>query len=238
MITNLLKKYWLKTLISIIVVILTSVLSSWVTKSIYNKQIKVLDANISEAWEKIGDSKIREEKWKVSSEKNWDLAMKKEAKLRKKDQEMRVKIAEKRALKKQIKEMPASIVVVQTIAILNCEEIKEQQQGIVFSLSCAKTNLESLKTSFYFKHEALDWADQFFTSQGVVADLKNVIIDKDGVIKEVRSQVVGEATIIEDWTKKFNLSENRGKSKWWKGVKTGAAVGGVIAFLAGFFLGR
>ena len=68
MITNLLKKYWLKTLISIVVVILTSVLSSWVTKSIYKKQIKVLDANISEAWEKIGDSKLREENWKASSE--------------------------------------------------------------------------------------------------------------------------------------------------------------------------
>ena len=74
---TLLKKYWLKTLISIIVVILTSALSSWVTKSIYKKQIKALDANISEAWEKIGDSKAREEKWKASSEVNWDLAMEK-----------------------------------------------------------------------------------------------------------------------------------------------------------------
>ena len=235
---NLFKKYWLKTLISIIVVILTSTLSSWVTKSIYKKQIKALDANISEAWEKIGDSKIREEKWKVSSAKNWDLAMEKEVKLRKKDKEMRVKIAEKRALKKKIKEMPASIVVVQTIAILECNEIKEQEQGIVFSLSCAKKNLTTLVDSFSLKAAVENWTEKFNTSQGEVSDLKNVIIDKDGVIKEVRSQVVREAKIIEDWTKKFNLSENRGKSNWWRGVKIGAAVGGVVAFFAGFFLAK
>ena len=235
---SLLKKYWLKTLISIVAVLLTSYLSSLVTKNIYKKQIKALDANISEAWEKIGDSKIREEKWMKSSEKNWDLAMEKEAKLRKKDKEMRVKIAEKRALKKQIKEMPASIVVVQTVAILECDEITEQQQGIVFSLICAKKNLTTLVDSFSLKADVEDWRNQYLTSQGEVSDLKNVIIDKDGVIKEVRSQVVGEAEIIKDWTNKFNLSENRGKSKWWRGVKTGAVVGGVIAFFAGFFLAK
>lgn len=233
-----LKKYWLNTLISLVVVLLTSYLSSLVTKNIYNKQIKALDANISEAWEKIGDSKEREEKWKASSEKNWDLAMEKEARLRKKDKEMRVKIAEKRALKKKIREMPASEIVVQTIAILECDEIIEQQQGIVFSLNCAKKNLTTLVDSFSLKYQIEDWTEKFNTSQGEVADLKNVIIDKDGVIEEVRSQVVGEATIIENWTTKFNLSENRGKSNWWRGVKTGAAVGGVIAFFAGFFLAK
>jgi len=151
---------------------------------------------------------------------------------------MRVKIAEKRALKKQIKEMPASIVVVQTIAILNCEEIKEQQQGIVFSLSCAKTNLETLVDSFSLKDKVDDWTEKFNISQGVVADLKNVIIGKDGEITEVKGQLKGEDKIIKYWTGKFNLSEKRRKSNWWKGVKTGAAVGGVIAFFAGFFLGK
>ena len=234
----LLKKYWLKTLVSIIVVILTSMLSSWVTKNIYQKQIKALDANISEAWKKIGDSKIREEKWKTSSEKNWDLAMEKEAKLRKKDKEMRVKIAEKRALKKKIKEMPASIVVVQTIAILECNEIKEQEQGIVFSLSCAKMNLATLVDSFSLKYEVDDWTEKFNISQGEVADLKNVIKGKDEAYAERGVQLVNAYEINDNWQGKFNLSENRGKSNWWRGVKIGAAVGGVIAFFAGLFLAK
>lgn len=235
---TLLKKYWLKAIISIVVVILTSVVSSWVTKSVYKKQIKALDANISEAWEKIGDSKAREEKWKASSEVNWDLAMKKEAKLRKKDKEIRVKIAEKRTLKKKIKEMPASIVVVQTIAILNCDEIAEQEQGIVFSLNCAKTNLETLVDSFSLKYQVEDWTEKFNISQAEVADLKNVIIGKDEAYAE-RGVQLNEAYVINDnWKGKFNLSEKRGKSNWWRGVKTGAAVGGIIAFFAGFFLAK
>ena len=235
---NLLKKYWLKTLISLVVVLLTSYLSSLVTKNIYQKQIKALDANIDEAWEKIGDSKIREEKWKASSKVNWDLAMEKEAKLRKKDKEMRVKIAEKRALKKKIQEMPASEIVIQTVAILNCDEIKEQKQGIVFSLDCAKRGLGMIVDSFSLKYEVDDWTEKFNTSQGEVADLKNVIIDVNKAYDE-RGEQLGDAYgIIDDWEGKFNLSENRGKSNWWRGVKIGAARGGVIAFFAGFFLAK
>lgn len=235
---SLLKKYWLKTLISIIVVILTSMLSSWVTKSIYKKQIKALDANISEAWEKIGDSKEREEKWKASAGKNWDLAMEKEAKLRKKDKEMRVKIAEKRELKKKIREMPASIVVVQTIAILNCDDIKEQKQGIVFSLSCAKTNLETLVDSFSLKYQVEDWTEKFNISQGVVSDLKNVIISKNEAYAERGVQLVSAYEISDNWEGKFNLSVGREKSNWWRGAKTGTIIGGIAGLILGFFLGK
>ena len=114
----------------------------------------------------------------------------------------------------------------------------EQQQGIVFSLSCAKTNLETLVDSFYLKSQVDDWTEKFNISQGVVSDLKNVIIGKDGEIKEIKEQLKGENNIIKHWTTKFNLSVGRGKSNWWKGVKTGVAIGGVIAFFAGFFLGK
>ena len=235
---SLLKKYWLKTLISIVILILTSMLSSWVTKTIYEKQIKVLDAKISEAWEKIGDSKAREASWKKSSKENWDLAMEKEAKLRKKDKEMMVKIHEKRELKKKIKEMPASIVVVQTIAILNCDDIKEQEQGIVFSLDCAKRGLGMLVDSFSLKYEVADWTEKFNISQGEVSDLKNVIKGKDEAYAERGVQLVSAYEISDNWESKFNLSENRAKSNWWRGAKTGATVGGIVAFFAGFFLAK
>jgi len=239
MVITLLKKYWLKTLISIVVVILTSVLSSWVTKSIYQKQIKALDANISEAWEKIGDSKIREEKWKASAEKNWDLAMKKESLLRRRDKEMRVKIAEKRALKKTIRELPVTQVIVRTIEIINCPDVVQQTKGIVFTLDCAKDNLAVLENVFYFKKEALDWADQFFTSQAEVADLKNVIIDNNKAYAERGKQIkINEEEIIKSWTNKFNLSEKRGKSNWWRGLKTGGIIGGIVGGVIVFVLRR
>jgi len=238
MIITLLKKYWLKTLISIIVVILTSVLSSWVTKSIYNKQIKALDANIGELWQKIDRSVKREEKWRASSEKNWDLAMEKEARLRRKDKEMRVKIAEKRALKKKIREMPVTQVIVRTIEIINCPDIVQQTQGIVFTLDCAKNNLVALENIFYFKKEALDWADQFFTSQAEVADLKNVIISVNEAYVERGVQLVSAYEISNNWEGKFNLSEKRGKSNWWRGLKTGGIIGGIVGGVIIFVLRR
>jgi len=64
-----------------------------------------------------------------------------------------------------------------------------------------------------------------------------VIIGKDEAYVERGVQLDEAYVINNNWEGKFNLSENRGKSNWWRGVKTGAVVGGVIAFFAGFFLG-
>jgi len=164
--------------------------------------------------------------------------LEKEAKIRKKDAEMRVKLAEKRELKKIIREMPITQVVVRTIEIINCPDVVQQQQGIVFTLECSKKNLTVLEASFSLKKKVVDWTEKFNTSQAEVSDLKNVITGKDGVIKEVRGQLVGEYEIIKEWTDKFNLSEKRGKAKWWKGLKTGGIIGGILGFLGGFVLAK
>ena len=202
----------------------------------YKKEIKEKDETISELWGKIGDSKKREDKWMVSAGKNWDLAQEKEKEIRKKDAEMRVKLAEKRALKKIIREMPVTQVIVRTIEIINCTDVVQQTQGIVFSLNCSKNNLTVLEASFSLKKEVIDWTEKFNTSQGEVSDLKNVIIDKDGVIKEVKEQLVGEDKIITEWTGKFNLSEKRGKRSWWKGFKKGITYGGIAGGIIVFIL--
>ncbi|GAH78172.1 unnamed protein product, partial [marine sediment metagenome] len=174
-----------------------------ISKIAYKKQIKGLDTEISELQQGIKDSKGREEVWEKSSQDNWALAMEKEAKLRKKDQEMRVKIAEKRALKKQIKEMPATQVVIRTIEIIQCGEVYQQAQGINFSLSCAKDNLTVLESSFSLKKDVADWTEKFNTSQAEVSDLKNTIVAKEGVITEVKKQLVGEDEITRKWEGKF-----------------------------------
>jgi len=213
-------------------------ISGLVARHNYNKSIKEKDATISSLWEKIGDSKKREDKWMVSSEENYALAMDKEVIIRRKDAEMRVKLAEKRELKKQIREMPLQQVVIRTIEIINCPDVVQQEQGIVFTLDCAKDNLVVLENVFYFKKEALDWADQFFTSQNEVVNLKDALKDFDKAYKERGVQLTKAYKISGEWEGKFNLSEKRGKRSWWKGLKTGGIVGGILGLLAGFVLGK
>ena len=241
--TDWLKKNWGKVLVFslfgfVILFLLYGGIDGLIAKHQYKKSIKEKDIKIDELWGKIGDSKVREEAWKKSSTKNWDLAMEKEEKLRRKDQEMRVKIAEKRALKKKIREMPVTQVIVRTIEIINCPDVVQQEQGVVFTLDCAKDNLVVLENVFYFKKEALDWADQFFTSQAEVTNLKDALKDFDKAYKERGKQLADAYGISGEWEGKFNLSEKRGKRSWWKGVKTGGTVGGILGFLAGFFLGK
>ncbi len=237
--TKFLKQNWGKIIVGLVIAfLLYGGIEGIVSKIQYKKSIKEKDVEIADLWGKIGDSKKREEKWELSSEANWTLAMDKEAKLRRKDREMRVKIAEKRALKKQIREMPATQVIVRTIEIINCPDVVQQTQGIVFTLDCAKDNLAVLENVFYFKKEALDWADQFFTSQAEVDNLKDALKDFDKAYKERGVQLTDAYKISGEWEGKFNLSEAHGKRSWRKGFKLGGIIGGILGFLGGFVLAK
>jgi len=237
--TNWLKKNWFIVLAGIVVfVLLYGAIDGAVAKHFHKKRIGVLNTEISGLQQGIKESKRREDAWEKSSNKNYALAMEKEKRLRKKDAEMRIKIAEKRALKKKIKEMPATQVVVRTIEIIQCADVQKQEQGIVFTLVCAKKNLTILEASFSLKGDVADWKEQYNTCLGEVSNLKNTITDKDGVIKEVREQLVGKDEITVKWKGKFNLSEKRGKRSYWKGLKTGGIVGGILGFFGGLLLGK
>jgi len=231
------KRHWILLVVGLVVVFLAyGGIDGLIAKHNYKKSIKEKDSSINELWGKIGESKKREAKWKASSEKNWDLAMEKEKEIRKKDAEMRVKLAEKRALKKKIRQMPATQVIVRTIEIINCPDVVQQTQGILFSLNCSKNNLTVLEASFSLKKEVIDWTEKFNTSQGVVADLKNVIIGKDGAYAERSVQLADAYGISDEWEDKFNLSEKRGKRSWWKGFKKGVTIGGIAGGIIVFFL--
>jgi len=239
---NFIKKHWLKVLIGFGILfflfLIYGGISGLIARHNYNKKIKEKDATISSLWGKIGDSKKREATAIASSEKNWNLAMDKEVIIRRKDAEMRVKLAEKRELKKQIREMPVTQVIVRTIEIINCSDVVQQEQGVVFTLDCAKDNLVVLENVFYFKKEALDWADQFFTSQNEVTNLKDALKEFDKAYKERGVQLTDAYAISVEWEGKFNLSEARGKRSWRKGFKLGGIIGGILGFLGGFVLAK
>ena len=237
--TDWLKRNWLLLIVGLVILFLAyGGIEGLIAKHNYKKSIKEKDIKIAELWGKIGDSKDREDKWKASAGKNWDLAQEKEKEIRKKDAEMRVKLAEKRALKKKIREMPATQVIVRTIEIINCPDVVQQEQGIVFTLDCSKANLTVLEASFSLKKDVVDWTEKFNISQAEVADLKNVIIDKDGAYAEKGVQLADAYGISDEWEGKFNLSEKRGKRSWWKGAKTGGIVGSILGFFGGFLLAK
>jgi len=233
------KRYWFLLVVGLVIVFLAyGGIDGLIAKHNYKKSIKEKDATISELWGKIGDSKKREDKWMVSARENWDLVMEGEAKLRRKDKEMMVKIHEKRALKKKIREMPATQVIIRTIEIINCPDVVQQTQGILFSLNCSKNNLTVLEASFSLKKEVIDWTEKFNTSQGVVANLKNVIIAKDGAYAERGEQLTDAYKISGEWEGKFNLSEKKGKRSYWKGLKKGGIIGGIAGGIIIFILRR
>ena len=197
---NWLKKNWPKVLGGIVILILLyGGIDGLISKITYKKRIRVLDTEISGLQQGIKDSEKREEDWMKSSQEHYALAMGKEAKLRKKDKEMMQKIKEKRELKKKIREMPATQVVVRTIEIIQCDDVQRQQQGIVFSLSCGRENLTVLEDSFSLKREVDDWKGQYNTCLGEVSDLKSTIKDKDGVIAERGTQLGKKDGIITKW---------------------------------------
>ena len=237
--TNWLRKHWVKIFIGFGILIFLFFLYGGILGLIarhdFNKKIKEKDIEIGELKQDIQASEKREERLIESGQKSHELALEQEAKIRKKDAEMRVKLAEKRALKKKIREMPITQVIVRTIEIINCPDIVQQTQGIVFTLDCAKDNLAVLENVFYFKKEALDWADQFFTSQAEVVNLKDAIKEFAGAYKERGKQLGKKDGMIAKWEGKFNLSEKRGKRSWWKGFKKGATIvgiaGGIIIFV-------
>lgn len=237
--TDWLKKNWFIVFTGIVVLILLySAIDGAVSRHFYKKKIGILDTEISGLEKGIKESKGREEAWEKSSRDNWMLAMEKEKKLRKKDREMMVKIHEKRELKKKIREMPITQVIVRTIEIINCPEIVQQTQGIVFTLDCAKNNLTVLEASFSLKKNVADWTEKFNISQGEVADLKNVIIAKDEAYAERGIQLTDAYEISDKWEGKFNLSEKQGKRNYWKGLKTGGIFGGIAGFFIGLFSGK
>lgn len=235
---NWLKRNWLKIFIGIIALIfIYSAMDSIVTRITYKKRIREKDASISELQQGIKESENKVTELARTAQEWYARAMEKEELMAKKDKEIAKEKREKKRLEEKIWEMPAPQVVVRTIEIIKCEEIHQQEQGIVFSLSCARENLTVLEDSFSMRKEADDWMGQYFTCKSEVSDLKNSLLAKDGVITEKSVQLGKKDGIIDDWKGKFTLSEKRGKRSWWKGAKTGGTIGIIAGTLLGLFLG-
>jgi chromosome segregation ATPase len=232
------KKNWLKILIGALAIFFCySLIDLAVGNQEYKNRIKKKDEDIARLEQDIEESEKRVNFF-IEDARKWHLAaMEKEEKMKEKEEEIKEINEERKKLEEKIKEMPASKIVIRTIEILECEEIREQQQGILFSLSCARKNLAYLEDFTLVERKSLELEENYNLAKGEISDLKNVLLDKDGVILEKDSQLVKKDGIIKNWQDKFNLSEKKNRKSWWKGLKTGGTIGTILGVLLGLFLG-
>jgi len=225
------------TVITIVLFIVNSYFSG---RYMYNRAIKASDRVIMEIKQGIKDSDSRA-----------DVAIKraeeaeKEAKVARVEKEKhKANVAriekEKQGLEKKIAVLPPTQVVVHLVKILyvESEEITLQSQGILFSLAAGRKTLRYMEEFTLLRQQFDELAMAFVRSELSGIKLLEANIKKTEVLIEKDSQLLGWEKAEIEWFNKFSLSENRGKSNWWRGIKTGAAVGGVIAFFAGFFLAK
>lgn len=206
----------------------------------YRSQIRKLDKSIAEKEKDIKKSEGKvEDLWQGIADRDGIIA-ERDKKLREKDVEIKAVRDERDAWKDKVEEMAPSEVVTETRKVLNCANIFERPDGVLFTLDCARINLRALRTGEFSlaMPDIKKLKDKVALQDANMLDLKLDIVDLKGIIVEKDEQIAGERGISKDWKEKFDLSEKKGKKARAKGRKEGSVVGGIIGGLIGFFLGK
>ena len=204
----------------------------------YSKQIKALN-NDNAVLEMANDFKDRENKdlrksIVATEEENAIIRIE----LQGKDRRIREIVGERNEWRDKVRNMPASVVVIETRQALQTEEIWEREDGVLFSLSAARTNLNVLGQFTLLEEERKTLTEAYELSRQENTKLRQIIkfertisANKDGII-------ANDKLIIGNWRDKFDLSEQKGKRARGKGRKEGAVIGAVIVTVLWIFLGK
>lgn len=237
---NWIKENWLFFAGFIALILLFGSIDGYVSKRNYkrdmrtnNKEIKSLkqdreasgkraDANLERAY--VAEENARKER--IEKEKH----RANEARLEK----------EKKGLKARIAALPPTQVVVHTIQILRVEpeEITLRDEGVLFALSAARTNLEELERFTLVEHQYSELKMSFAKCEKSEAGLLVASIEKDKAIVEKDGQLASWVKTEVKWKENIISSENRVKKQRAKGRKEGGIVGGAIVLILWIALGR
>jgi len=236
---------WLKLnkfkIIGTVIIIIFSIVNSYFSgRYMYNKAIKASDRVIMTIKQEIKDSDSR-----ADAAIKRSLKAEKEAKIARAEKEKhKANVAriekEKQKLKDKIAALPPTQVVVHTIEILQVgpKEITVQSQGILFSLFAGKKNLTFLEEFTLVKKQYSEIAMALDKSEKSGIKLLKANTEMKIAITEKDIQIAKWPKIEEEWSHKLNLSENRVKSNYWKGLKTGGIIGGIAGGIIIFILRR
>lgn len=229
---------WLKLnkfkIIGTVIIIIFFIANSYVSgRYMYNKAIKASDRVIANIKQDMKDSDSRADAAIVQAQIAEQEARAERAEKEKHKANV-VKIEkEKQELKDRIAALPPTQVVVHTVEILQVglKEIMLQPQGILFSLFAGKKNLTFLEEFTLIKKQYSEITMALSKSEKSGKKLSKANTEMKVAIVEKDSQLLGWERAEVEWFNKFSLSEKRGKSKWWRGVKTGSIVGAGIVIL-------
>jgi len=206
----------------------------------YKSQIRKLNKSISEKEKSIEDSEVAIGKLREGISERDESIAKRDGLIREKDGEIAVIRKERDSWKGKVEEMTPSEIVVNTRKVLNCANIFERPDGVLFTLACARVNLDALRSGeFSFANEEVnklnekiaDMTAKDLDKDANIVDLEDIILEKD-------DQIADERGISTDWKDKFTLCEGEKKKARKKGRKEGTIIGGIIGGLIGFFLGK
>lgn len=237
-------KQWLKSnwptlaigLISIFLI--CSSIDSCVGKLNYKKEIKALNNDIA-ILESANDFKDRENRGLRKSivaieEDNVGLR----TELQGKDRRIREIMGERNEWRDRVRNMPATVVVIETRQALQTEEIWEREDGVLFSLSAARTNLNVLGQFTLLEEERKTLVEAYELSRIENVNLQKIIIAERVISANLTEQRANDQLIIGNWRDKFDLSEGMRKKARTKGRKEGTALGGLFVTILWIVLGK
>ena len=238
---NWLKENWLLIGLALLLALYMAIgIDGCVSKFNYKKQIRQLNKSISEKEKRIkGREAVIGELRKGISERDESIA-KRDGLIREKDEEIVSIRKERDSWKGKVEEMTPSEVVVNTRNVLNCANIFERPDGVLFTLACARVNLDALRSGeFSFAQEEVkkleekiaDMTAKDLLKDAQILDLEKINLKKDKIIADERGAK-------ENWKDKFTLCESEKKKARKKGRKEGSVVGFIIGLVGGILLGR
>lgn len=224
---------------TVVVVSIITNIGSCASEINYKKQIRSKDNEIAELKQ---DMKREEEKVRAAIEEartaEEEARKERVEKEKHKANEARLE-EEKKGLRAKIAALPPTQIVVHTVEILRVEpeEIMLQEQGVLFTLSAARVNLEFLEEFTLVKKQRGELQISLVKSEASGVKLLEAGAKKDIAITAKDKQLVGWLETEVKWNEKFDLSEKKGKKARVKGRKEGAVVATVFIIVL-FFLGK
>jgi len=238
--TILIKWKWI--FLAGVILITLILLENYCRDAGYEKKIRDLDEEISDLKGK--NSKLEGE---VVDYINDALAERKEVeKLKTEVEASKARIEELEIEEAEVEEivmaLPPSQLVEETREILGCQDILLNEEGVLFSVECAREGLLKLKRFSLVEGKYDEAIFALSRSEKALIRQERVSWNLFGALWKMGDQISNYKVMAKKQDVKFNLSEKQNKKSFWsglfKGFIIGVGVGVVVTATFKFVLGK